>query len=103
VELVARTEEVRRDEVGEALPVLGGVDLGVDEVRLLGDAVRRVGLLRVAVPERVLGERHRGELGYEHTVPTRTVLSTSWCRAASITYVPMRRLAVYSVAGSAWL
>ena len=40
MELVARPVEVGRDEVGEPLPVLRGVHLGVDEVRLLGDAVR---------------------------------------------------------------
>ena len=62
VELVAGAVEVRRDEVGEALAVLRGVDLGVHEVGLLGQAVRRVGLLRVAVPQALLAERHRREL-----------------------------------------
>ena len=62
VELVAGPVQVGRDQVGEALAVLRGVDLGVDEVGLLGQAVRRVGLLRVAVPEALLAERHRREL-----------------------------------------
>ena len=62
VELVARSVEVGRDQIGEALPVLRGVDLGVDELRLLGDAVRRVGLLGVAVPQARLLERHGREL-----------------------------------------
>ena len=51
VELVAGAVEVGRHQVGEALAVLGAVDLGVHQVRLLGDAVRRVGLLGVAVPQ----------------------------------------------------
>ena len=62
VELVAGPVEVGRDEVGEALAVLRGVDLGVHEVGLLGQPVRGVGLLRVAVPQALLAERHRREL-----------------------------------------
>jgi len=62
MELVARPEEVRGDQVGESLAVLVLVDLCVDQVRLLGDPVRGVGLLGIAVPQIVLGEGNRREL-----------------------------------------
>src|SRR4051794_41014019 len=62
MELVARSEQVGRYEVREPLTVLCLVDLGVDQVRLLGDAVRRVRLLGVAIPEARLEERYGGEL-----------------------------------------
>ena len=42
--------------------VLLPIGLALDEQHLLGEAVRRVGLLRVAVPEVVLAERHGREL-----------------------------------------
>ena len=62
MELVSGAVEVRRDEEGELLAVLRVVDLSMDQQRLLGDAVRGVGLLRVPVPQVVFGERHGGEL-----------------------------------------
>jgi hypothetical protein len=54
--------EVHRQQVDRVEPVLLAVGLCLDEQHLLGDAVRRVGLLGVAVPEVVLVERHRGVL-----------------------------------------
>ena len=62
VEVVARPVEVRGQDVCGPKAVLLAVGLRAHEHRLLRDAVRRVRLLRVAVPEVVLGERHRREL-----------------------------------------
>ncbi len=62
VEVVARPVEVRRQQIDGAEPVLVAVGLRAVEHGLLGDAVRRVRLLREAVPELVLDERHRREL-----------------------------------------
>ena len=63
VEVVAGPVEVRGQEVRRAEPVLVPVGLRAHEHRLLGDAVGRVRLLGEAVPELVLAERHRCELG----------------------------------------
>ena len=49
-------------QVDDVEAVLLAVGLALDEQHLLGEAVRRVRLLRVAVPEVVLAERHRREL-----------------------------------------
>ena len=62
MKLVARTEEVGRNEVRELLPVLLRIDLRMNEKRLLRDAVGRVCFLGVAVPERRLAERNGREL-----------------------------------------
>ena len=59
IEVVARAVEVRRQQVDGVQAVLLAVGLAADEHRLLRDAVRRVRLLRIAVPEVVLAERHR--------------------------------------------
>ena len=58
VEVVARPVQVRRQQEDRVQAVLLAVGLRADEDRLLGDAVRRVRLLRIAVPEVVLAERH---------------------------------------------
>ena len=63
VEVVARAVEVDGEEVDAREAVLLPVALEHDEERLLGDAVGGVRLLGVAVPEVVLAERHRRELG----------------------------------------
>ena len=57
VEVVARAVEVRGQQEDGVRAVLLAVRLRADEDRLLRDAVRRVRLLRVAVPEVVLPER----------------------------------------------
>jgi hypothetical protein len=62
VEVVARSVEVRGQQEDRVEPVLLAVALRADEDRLLRDAVRRVRLLGIAVPELVLVERHRREL-----------------------------------------
>ena len=62
MELVARSVEIGGDQIRETLAVLRAVHLRVDEVRLLRDAVRRVGFLRVAIPQALLAKRHRREL-----------------------------------------
>ena len=62
VELVARAVEVGRHQVDGALAVLVPVGLELGQLGELGHAVRGVRLLGVALPQRVLVERHRGEL-----------------------------------------
>ena len=62
VEVVAGAVEVDRDEVDGVEAVLLAVGLGLHQQHLLRQAVGRVGLLRVAVPEVVLAERHGREL-----------------------------------------
>ena len=57
IEVVAGPVEVHRDEVDDVEAVLLAVGLALDEQHLLGEAVRRVRLLGVAVPEVVLAER----------------------------------------------
>jgi hypothetical protein len=59
MELVAGPVEVGGHEVGDVLAVLLAVGLGLDEVGQLGDAVGGVGLLGIALPQRVLAERDR--------------------------------------------
>ena len=54
--------QVDRDQIDDVEAVLRPIGLALDEQHLLGQAVRGVGLLRVAVPEVVLVERHRREL-----------------------------------------
>ncbi len=63
VEVVARAVEVHREEHHGVEAVLLPVGLALHEQHLLGEAVGRVGLLRVAVPEVLLAERHRAVLG----------------------------------------
>src|SRR5205823_2157952 len=55
--------QVDRKEVDSIRAVLLAVRLRAHEQRLLRDSVRRVRLLRVAVPQLVLAERDRRELG----------------------------------------
>ena len=62
IEVVARPVEVRRQQEDRVEAVLLAVRRGADEQRLLGDAVRSVGLLGVPVPEVLLAERHGREL-----------------------------------------
>jgi hypothetical protein len=62
VEVVSRAVEVDRQQVDRVDAVLLAVRLRADEQRLLGDAVGRVRLLRVALPEVFLAERHGREL-----------------------------------------
>ena len=54
--------EVDGQEVDHVDAVLLPVGLPLDQQHLLGEAVGRVRLLGVAVPELVLAERHRREL-----------------------------------------
>ncbi len=73
VEVVPRPVQVRRQEEDCVQPVLLSVGLRADEDRLLRNAVRRVRLLRIAVPE--IGPRENGmgaNFGYAQTVPTMT-------------------------------
>ena len=61
VKLVAGAVQVGGDQVGETLPVLGSIHLGVDQMSLLGDAVWSIGLFRIAIPQTGLVKWHRGE------------------------------------------
>ena len=72
VEVVAWAIEVRGEEEDRIEAVLLAVRLRADEDGLLRDAVGCVRLLRVAVPEVVLGEGDAANFGYAHTVPTIT-------------------------------
>jgi hypothetical protein len=63
VEVVVGAIQVDRQQVDGVHAVLGPVGLGLDQQHLLGQPVGGVGLLRVAVPQRVLGEGHGRELG----------------------------------------
>ena len=63
VEVVARPVQVRGQQEHGVDAVLRAVGLRADEDRLLRDAVGRVRLLRVPVPEVVLVEGDRGVLG----------------------------------------
>ena len=69
VELVARAVEVGRHQVDDVLAVLRPVGLDLDELGQLGDAVGGVGLLGVALPERVLVNGTGVNFGYEQIVP----------------------------------
>ena len=62
VEVVPRPVQVRGQQEDRVETVLLAVRLRADENGLLRDAVRRVRLLGVAVPELVLAERHGSEL-----------------------------------------
>src|SRR5439155_13547353 len=63
VEVVPRTVEVDRDQVDAREPELLTVCLQLDQQRLLGDPVRGVRFLRVALPQVLFAERDRRELG----------------------------------------
>ena len=63
VEVVARTIEVHGQQVDALEPILLAVGLQLNEQHLLRQSVWRVRLLRIAVPQIVLPERHRGVLG----------------------------------------
>ena len=63
VEVVAGAVQVHRQQVDGVHAVLVAVGLGLDQQQLLGQPVGGVGLLRVAVPQGGLAERHRGVLG----------------------------------------
>ena len=62
VEVVTRSVEVRRQQEDRVEAVLLAIGLRADEDRLLGDAVGRVRLFGIAVPQVGLAERHGGEL-----------------------------------------
>ena len=72
IEVVARAVQVDGQQVDRVRAVLLTVRLGADEQRLLRDAVRRVRLLREAVPQLVLAER----------APARTSGRRRSCRAS---------------------
>src|SRR5581483_692551 len=73
--------------------------LRADQERLLGDAVGRVRLLRVAVPELLLAERWRGELGVRADGPGEDELPDAG-RAALLDHVqPHREVRVPVPAG----
>ena len=63
IEVVTGPVEVHGEEHDAVQPVLFAVGLRLHEEQLLGDAVRSVGLLGIPVPQIVLAERHRCELG----------------------------------------
>ena len=63
IEVVARPVQVDRQQGDGIEAVLLAVGLGLDEQHFLGQSVRGVGLLRIAVPEFLFLERHRRELG----------------------------------------
>ena len=90
VEVVARAVQIDRHQVDRIEAVLLPVGLRLHQQHLLGQAVRRVGLLRVAVPQVVLAERHRRELrDRRRPCPTATNFSTPASRACSISWMPM--------------
>src|SRR5207247_11231945 len=62
IEVVAGSVEVDGQEEDGVEPVLLAVGLALYEERLLGDAVRRIGLLGIAVPQVLFLEGHGGEL-----------------------------------------
>ena len=83
MELVARAVEVGRHQVDGVLAVLLPVGLELHELGQLGDAVGRVRLLGVALPERRPRWNGTGvNFGYEQIVPIITVLAV-WRRRAS--------------------
>ena len=93
VEVVARSVEVGRQQEDRVEAVLLAVRLRADEHRLLRDAVGRVRLLGVAVPEVVLAERDGANFGYAQTVPTMTSFAVACSRACSRTFAPIARFA----------
>src|SRR2546428_887859 len=62
IEVIARPIEIDREQEDAVEAVLRAVGLRLDEQHFLRQAVGGVGLLRIAVPEIVFAERHRGEL-----------------------------------------
>ena len=62
IEVVARPVEIDRQQKNAVEAVLRPVRLRLDQQHLLGQPVGRVRLLRVAIPEVVFLEWHRGEL-----------------------------------------
>ena len=63
VEVVSRPIEVHRQQRDDARAVLPSVGLALHHHRFLGEAIRRIRLFRISVPEVVFAERHRCELG----------------------------------------
>ena len=63
IEVVVRPVEIHRQQMDGVEPVLLAVRLPLHEQHLLGDAVRRVRLFRIAVPQVALEKRHRRQLG----------------------------------------
>jgi hypothetical protein len=63
IEVVAGAVEVHGEQEDRVEPVLLAVGLRLHEEHLLGESVRRVRLLGIAVPEILLAKRHRSELG----------------------------------------
>ena len=72
-------------------PYCCAIRLGLDQQHLLGQAVRRVGLLGVARPQVILVERHRGELGIGADRADRDELRDARARACSISAAPITR------------
>src|SRR2546423_10272691 len=62
IKVIVRTVEVDRYEVDRRKPVLLAICLPLDKQHLLGQSIRSVGFLRVAVPEIVLLEWNGREL-----------------------------------------
>src|SRR5439155_1872913 len=59
----ARAVKIYRQQIDGVHSVLPAVGLTLHQQRLLGDPVRRIGLLRISVPERFFAERYGRELG----------------------------------------
>ncbi len=63
IEVVPRPIKIHGKQVNSVEPVLRPIRLCLDEHHLFRQAIRSVCLLRVAVPQLLLLERHRGKLG----------------------------------------
>ena len=63
VEIVAGAVEIDRQQVNDVRPVLLPIRLPLDQQHLLGQAIRRVRLLGITIPQRLLPERDGRELG----------------------------------------
>ncbi len=63
IEVVSRAIEIHREDKNGVEAVLLPVGLGLDKHHLLRQAVRRVGLLGIPVPDVILPEGNGGELG----------------------------------------
>ena len=104
VEVVARPVEVDRQQRDRVQAVLLAIGLRAHEQRLLRDAVRRVRLLGIAVPEILLAERRRRVLrDTSRSSPASTSFATPASRLCSSTCVPMTRFACQKSPGAARL
>ncbi len=63
VEVIVRAVQVDRQQVNGVVAVLLAIRLGLDQQHFLGQPVRGVGLLGIAVPQVFFAEGHRRELG----------------------------------------